>query len=87
MAVDDRLTALKRGIIHLAGMAVHHKRQPPRTRKRQRRQKKGLSSWREREHNHSLNDVDPVSCLFSNSEAKLKISPGEGEDCSAVADL
>ena len=82
MAFDDRLTALKRGIIHLGRMAVHHKRQPPRTWKSKRRQKKGLSSWWEREHNHSLNDVDPVSCLFSNSEAKLKKSPGEGEDCS-----
>ena len=30
----------------------------------------------------SLNVVELVSCLFSNSEAKLKISPGEGEDCS-----
>ena len=45
-----------------------------------------LSSWWKGEHNHSLspslNVAELVSCLFSNSEAKLKISPGEGEDSS-----
>ena len=75
MAFDDRLTALKRGIIHLAGMAVHHKRQPPRTLKRQ---KKGLSSWWEESTiTHWMMLIQFLAC-FQILKLNWKKSPREG---------